>query len=248
MRAREDEPLPKQAAQPAMGLLEGIATTRSIHRYREEPVPEEDLATILHAATRAPSGSNSQPYRFLTLRDGPRAQPARSLLGDAFRASWAAKSRREGWDEGVEGAAGSRRARTARAMQRFVDRFEQIPGVILACMLRHREPNPHAGASIYPACQNLLLAARALGYGSCITMWHRDCEPQLRSLLGIPAGVLIAATLPLGRPEGRHGPLRRLPLQRLVFEDAWGEAAAWAVDPPGSRFSGPGSPAARRYA
>jgi nitroreductase len=220
-------------------VLEALATTRSIHRYRPDPIPDEDLAKILWSATRAPSGTNRQPYRFLVLRDGERAGQAKALLGDSFRKSWAAKSEAEGWQEGSGADPSSRRARSARAMQRFVDRFEEIPVVVLVCMKQRRAPNAYDGASVYPACQNLLLAARALGYGSTIAMWHHFCEAELRPLLGIPDGVMIAATMPLGRPEGGHGPLRRLPAKNLVFDDAWESPASWIDDPPGSRFSRP---------
>ena len=143
-------------------------------------MPEEDLARILWAATRAPSGSNSQPYRFLVLRDGERARKARAVLGETFRRAWSMKSSGEGWKKGTGTDPGSRKARTVAAMQRFVDTFEEIPVVVLVCALRHRAPNPYEGASVYPACQNLLLAARALGYGSTITVWHPMCEAELR--------------------------------------------------------------------
>ena len=64
------------------GLLEGLTTTRAIRRFRPDPIPEADLATMLFAATRAPTGSNRQPFRFLVLRDGPVATEAKALLGD----------------------------------------------------------------------------------------------------------------------------------------------------------------------
>jgi nitroreductase len=74
----------------------------------------------------------------------------------------------------------------ARTMQRFVDEFERIPVLILPCLVRYRQPAPTEGASIYPACQNLLLAARALGYGGVLSGWHHPVEGELRLLLGIP--------------------------------------------------------------
>jgi hypothetical protein len=52
-------------------------------------------------------------------------------------------------------------------------------------------------------------------------------------------GVAIAATIPLGRPLGNHGPVRRLPGRDVVFDGVWGEPAAWAIDPVGTRFAGP---------
>lgn len=230
-----------------IGALDAIATTRSIHRYRPDPIADGDLGRILWSATRGPSGSNSQPVRFLVLRNGPRAAKAKALLGESFRRSWAAKSGAEGWRKGSGSDPGSRKARTAAAMQRFVDRFEEIPVVVLVCALRHRAPHPYEGASIYPACQNLLLAARSLGYGGTITIWHVECEAALRELLEIPENVFIAATIPLGVPEGSHGPLRRRPVRELVFDDAWENGAEWVDDEADARLSSPRSMSHTRY-
>jgi nitroreductase len=220
-----------------MDMLEGIATTRAIRRYRPDPVPEGDLATILWHATRAPSGSNRQPARFLVLRDGPAATEAKALLGEAFRAGWAAKREAHDFDRGSGADPSSPKARAARAMQTFVERFELIPVVVLACFERWRAPHISEGGSVFPACQNLLLAARALGYGGVLTMWHAYVEDDLRRVLHIPGAVVIAATLTLGVPEGGHGPVRRLPLRDVVFDDTWGGDAPWAVDPPGTRHT-----------
>lgn len=217
-------------------LLTGITTTRAIRRYRPEPVSDEDLATMVFAATRAPTGSNRQHFRFLTLRDGPSARAAKAVLGKSFRANWAAKRESDGYDRGSGARDDSPKARQIRAMQQFVDTFERTPLVVLACILR-RHANLQDGASIYPACQNLLLAARALGYGGVMTGWHGAVEDELRQLLGIPGEHDIAATIPIGRPVGNHGPVRRRPLAELVYDDHWGGRAEWAVDPPGTRFT-----------
>jgi nitroreductase len=231
----DDEPI---------GLLQGLATTRAIRRFRPDPIPEDDLATILWHASRAPTGSNRQPFRFLVLRDGPRALEAKAVLGNAFRAEWATKVEADGYQRGSGADPGSPKARMAATMQRFVDRFEDTPVVVLVCSLRHRAPNPHDGANVYPACQNLLLAARALGYGGVMTMWHALAEDDLRRVTGIPDDVWIAATLALGRPEGHHGPVRRRPIGELVYDDGWGTEAAWVRDPDGTRFAASGPPRA----
>jgi nitroreductase len=212
-----------------LDVLEAISTTRAIRRIKPDPVPGEDLATILYAATRAPTGSNRQNFRFVVLRDGERARHAKTLLGEAFRRSWAEKRGDDGYDEGSGQVDNSPKARMARTMQQFVDGFEQIPVVILPCLIRHRPPHPTEGASVYPACQNLLLAARALGYGGVMTIWHQFVEADLRRLLEIPDDVAIAACIPLGKPEGKHGPVRRRPLQEFVYDDSWGRRASWAV-------------------
>jgi nitroreductase len=221
-----------------ISLLEGMATTRAIRRFLPDPIPEDDLTTMLWHASRAPSGSNRQPFRFVVLRDGPRARDARALLGDSFRSEWATKRDSDGYDMGSGAETSSPKARMARAMQQFVDRFEETPVVVLACHEPYRPLSPFDGANVYPACQNLLLAARALGYGGVMTMWHVLVDGQLRAALGIPEEVFIAATIAIGRPEGAQGPVRRRPLADVVFEDGWGEQAVWAVDPPGTRFAG----------
>ena len=233
-----DTPLPADV----VGLLEGIATTRAVRRYRDEPVPAEVLRTILFAATRAPSGSNRQPFRFIVLTDGPRAAQAKALIGQGARHMWERKRAADGYDRGSGAAAGSPKARMAGAMQRYVDEFDRVPVLILACLMRYRQPTPIEGASVYPACQNILLAARALGYGGVLTGFHGLAEPALRELLGIPEGVFVAATISIGRPEGGHGPVRRRPMGELVYADGWGTAPDWAVDPPGTRHTAAGPP------
>ena len=217
--------------EPVPDLLAGLSTTRTIRRYTNEPIPDQDLASILWHATRAPSGSNRQPVRYVVLRDGPKAAEARKLLGESFRAGWAAKRADDGYDEVRGDQADSPRRRMADAMQHYVDHFEQIPVVVLVCLVRYRAANPMEGASVYPACQNLLLAARGLGYGGALTMWHGMVEAELRELLCIPDGVALSACITLGRPAGRHGPVRRRPLADVVFDDEWGSTASWAAEP-----------------
>lgn len=204
-----------------IGLLEALATTRAIRRYTDDPVDDADLEQILWHAGRAPSGSNRQPFRFLVLRDGRNATAAKSLLGESFR---------DGWNDKRDGKQGERAyqpSRFADSMQHFVDHFESVPVVILVCLERYRAPGPYEGASVYPACQNLLLAARALGYGGALTMWHLGVEDELRSMLGIPDSAALSACITLGVPAGRHGPLKRKPVGEIVFDDQWGTSPSW---------------------
>jgi nitroreductase len=228
----------------SLGLLEGLTTTRSIRRYTDEPVPEAALRSMLFAATRAPSGSNRQPFRFVVLTDGDAERDAKALIGAAARRAWGAKRERDGYDRGSGRVDDSPKARMARAMQAYVDDFERAPVLVLPCLARYREPTPTEGASVYPACQNLLLAARALGYGGVLTLWHGLVEAELRARLGVPDSVFMAATITIGRPAGHHGPVRRRPLAELVYADTWGEPAPWAVDPPGTGFTSAGPPRA----
>lgn len=213
--------VPDMADSDPIGLLTALATTRAIRKYTSETIPDDDLKQILWHAGRAPSGSNRQPFRFLVLRDRPEAIAAKALLGNAFRKGWNAKRK------GTEGERGYRPSRFADSMQHYVDNFEATPVVVLVCLDRYRAPSPYEGASVYPACQNLLLAARALGYGGALTMWHLDVEDELRELLDIPGTAALSACITLGVPAGRHGPLKRKPVADVVFDGRWGQRAAW---------------------
>ena len=225
-----------------VGLLEGLLTTRAIRRYRDEPIPPEALRAILFAATRGPSGSNRQPFRFLVLADGPKAREAKHLIGEAARSMWTNKRTRDSYDKGSGVVADSPKSRMARTMQQYVDDFDRVPVLLLPCLVRYREPTPSEGASIYPSCQNVLLAARALGYGGAFSGFNFGVDAELRELLGVPPEVFIAGTITLGRPVGGHGPVRRRPMAELVYEEAWGAAPDWAQDPAGTRFTSAGPP------
>lgn len=220
-----------------IGLLEGLTTTRAIRRYRNEPVPDDVLRDILFAATRAPSGSNRQPFRFLVLTDSEKAIAAKQLVANGAQKVWGHKRENDGYDSGSGSDQESPKARMARTMEDYVANFATVPVLILACLVRYREPNPLEGASVFPACQNILLAARALGYGGVLTGFHSFVEEELRALLLIPEGTLIAASITVGKPVGRHGPVRRVPMNELVYGDEWGTAPSWALDPPGTTFT-----------
>src|SRR5436190_18877293 len=119
-----DDPNALMLPPDTVGLLEGIATTRAVRRYRDEPVPAEALRAMLFAATRAPSGSNRQPFRFIVLTDGPNAHAAKAMIAEGARSAWGGKRANDRYDEGSGARADSPKARMARAMQRYVDEFE----------------------------------------------------------------------------------------------------------------------------
>lgn len=223
-----------------ISAIEVLASTRAIRRYTNDPIPTDHLNHILWLASRAPSGSNRQPFRFLAITNGEIADKVKSALGESFRRGWASKLRNDGYQDGSGQDPTSPKSRQAATMQYYVDHIEQVPVIVFACLVRYREASPYEGASIYPACQNLLLAARSLGYGGALTMWHQGVENQLRELLAIPDNVAISACITLGKPQGSHGPVRRRPISELVFENQWGSSPTWAVDPDGTTFTSAG--------
>ena len=225
-----------------VGLLEGIATTRSIRRYLDEPVPDDVLRDICFAASRAPTGSNRQAFRMIVLTDGEIAHEAKRLVADGAQRQWAAKRRNDGYESGSGADDDSPKARMARSMDAYVDSLGSVPALIFPTLIRHREATSTEGASVYPAMQNLLLAARGRGYGGVVTMWHAPVESALRTLLQIPDDVFLAATVTLGRPAGGHGPVRRRPLDHFVYDGVWAQSPDWAIDPPGTRHTSAGPP------
>jgi len=234
-----------ELAADTVGLLEGLTTTRAIRRYKDEAIPDDVLRDILFAATRAPSGSNRQPFRFLVLQDSVKAGQAKALIKQGAEAVWGTKRKADQYDQRSGVIESSPKARMARTMDAYVENFDKVPVLILPCLVRYREPTPMEGASVYPAVQNVLLAARALGYGGVITGFHGLVDTELKALLSIPEEVFIACTLTLGKPAGNHGPVRRRPMRELVYGDTWEEPPGWAIDPPGTRHTSAGPPKAK---
>ena len=225
-----------------VGLLQGLTTTRAIRRYIDEPIPESALRDILFAATRAPSGSNRQPFRFVVLTNSEKAKQAKSLIAKGAQKVWHAKRKVDQYDQGTGAQSDSPKARMAKTMDSYVENFHKVPVLILPCLVRYRDPHPMEGASIYPGVQNLLLAARALGYGGVITGFHGMVDAELKTLLNIPEEVFISSTITLGKPRGKHGPVRRRPMSDLIYGDTWQDPPAWAVDPPGTKHTKAGPP------
>ena len=103
-----------EIAEDRVGLLEGLVTTRAIRRYRDEPVPDAALRDILFAATRAPSGSNRQPFRFIVLTDSEVASRAKTLIARGARSIWEGKRKTDQYDQRSGQDESSPKARMAR--------------------------------------------------------------------------------------------------------------------------------------
>jgi nitroreductase len=200
-------------------VFEAMRTNLAVRRYREDPVDDDILRRCLEAATWAPSGSNRQAWHFVVLR----SPEARALLGPAYRQGWADMAGGYGVDE-IDPDDHSPRARMGRTMRHFVDNFERVPAYVLFCVQqRERRLALADGASIYPAVQNFLLAARAQGLGAVMTTWYLYREAELRELVGIPDDWLLAGLVTVGWPMGSHKPVRRRPLEEVACRDRWDE-------------------------
>jgi nitroreductase len=195
-----------------MSLFDAIHSQRAIRHFSDKPVPDKAIETMLNAAIRAPSAGNRQPWRFVVMRDAA----LKRQLGQWYLSAWQAVT------AGMEAIPQPYRHGAELAQQ-----MATVPVLILACIDHGRArtgPGPVTrGASIYPAVQNLLLAARALGLGTVLTTLHTRYESEIKALLHIPETVETAALIPVGYPaEGaRFGRARRMPLTEVVFYERW---------------------------
>ena len=216
--------MPDAAADP--GLFEIIRTTRSMRRLKPDPVPDELIRQILEAGTCAPSGGNMQRWRFLIVTD----PKVKADVAQYYRRAWneyVGPTYRSGAP--APGADPARFQRMLDAAQHLADHLHEAPVWIIACLEGvsvHGVPTYWSGSSIYPAVQNMLLAARALGLGATLTTLYLRYEKEVNAALGLPDNAKTYALLPIGYPLGRFGPVRRVPLAEVVYRDRWGQAYA----------------------
>ena len=199
-----------------IGLFDAIWSQRAIRYLRPDPVPEESIRKLIEAATKAPSGANSQPWKFIVIRDSS----IKVRISEYYLRAWEAAY-------GSQAPSPSNiQAHVRSSADHLARNMAGAPVLVLACIQHDGSPTTMTrGASIYPAVQNLLLAARALGLGSVITTLHRRYEEEIKSLLRIPKNVETAALLPVGYPEEgvQYGPTRRAPVQEVTFWERWGQ-------------------------
>ncbi len=200
-------------------LFEIIETTRAMRRLRPDPVPDELIAKILQAGVCAANGGNTQRWRFLVIKDPTIKQAVQVYYKRAFDEVVGPRYRNSSPPPGVSR---ERYLRQHAAVEYLTDHFHEAPVWIVAC-LQDDAPTRWSGASIYPAVQNMLLAARALGLGSTLTTRHLLHEKEAEAALGLPPGVHSYAILPIGYPMGRFGPVKRAPLAEVVYAERWGE-------------------------
>jgi nitroreductase len=204
----------------AMPLAEAMSTQRAIRRLRNDPVDDDVVLRCIELATRAPTGSNRQGWEFVVVRD----PEVKHQLARLNRQAWSVYRR-----------LGAKRARLNKSMGKIVDavqwqadHFEEVPVVVVPC-LHGRAPvfgSPVMAASyygsIFPAVQNLLLAARAAGLGATLTTLPVWSVTLARRTLGLPGSISPVAVVPMGWPEGGYGPTTRRPVEEVVHVDRYG--------------------------
>ncbi|MFN0029533.1 MAG: nitroreductase family protein [Acidimicrobiales bacterium] len=205
---------------PTLDVFEIMATTRAMRRLKGDPVPEELIRRVLEAGVCAANGANRQTWRFLVVKDRSVKETVQRLYQRAFDEVIGPMYATSPPPPGVHP---ERYAAQHRAVAYLTEHFADAPVWIVACLEETARPGRGSGASIYPAVQNMLLAARALGLGATLTTRHLLHGEEADAAFGLPEGVRSYAIVPIGWPLGRFGPVGRRPLEEVVFGDRWGE-------------------------
>lgn len=221
-----------------------MGSMRAMRRLKPDPVPRELLTELVRAATWAPSGSDAQHYGFIVVDDPDLMAELAVLWRDCFDTYQALAG------TVVPGADTDRHQRMYAALEYQAENFHKTPALVAAIykkstadafdvkanidLARRLGPRRMArlaksvtagplgeASSIYPSCQNLLLAARAHGLAATLTIWHLFRNADFQSALGVPKGQGIYALIPIGWPEGNFGPVRRRPVEDILHWNRW---------------------------
>ena len=201
-----------------MDVIEAMETCRAMRYLKRDAVPDELVEKVLYAATRASNPGNSQGWAFIVVREAD----TKARINDAVI---------ESLDFDIDESAAAQAAtdpaaaRIARGASHLVQNLRFAPVIIIIgarCIYPPESPmKEFLPSTIYPAAQNLIVAARALGLGTTFTTFCMAAEPQIREILGIPDDVHLGSLIPLGWPEGDFGPVTRKPLAEVVHYDRW---------------------------
>ena len=206
------------------GLFQVMYSCRAMRRLKPDPIPEALLLRLIDAANQAPSGSNAQNQRWIVVRDAHQKQRLAVLNRTAVERYLAGQRERLYARERPDTA---RRERLMSAVEWQAEHMHELPALIVACLdLKGSRRDSFAagagaGGSIWPAVQNLLLAARALGLGAAPTTLGLGDKPAARQVLGLPETMEPFALIPVGYPLGRFGPVTRRPVEETVRWDRW---------------------------
>ena len=185
---------------------------RACRHFSDDDVPDADIERMLTAATHAPSAENTQPWVFVVVREADQ----RAAISKLAERLWTSTARAY--------AAPHLDAQMLASIDESIDDgFGGAPVlVVVGADLRTGLHKNAVASSIFPAVQNVLLAAAALGYGSALTTLTTIVADELRALLDLPADVVPLAVVPIGRSARPLGKPRRDPIATKAHRDRFG--------------------------
>lgn len=200
-----------------MPLGDALFTQRSVRRFKPDPIPLEDIRLILDAAVKAPNGGNAQIARFLVVTDRAKIRDFGRLYHEAW---WAKRWDDHRWTKPEDIPP---EEKTYRGAMQLADEMKDVPCVVFALAAP-----PGAANSVIPACQNLMLAAHALGIGSIPTTLHAKVMDRFYAMFEIPKEMAFHFCIPLGYPAVKYGPSRRRPTSEITSLNRWGGRVPWS--------------------
>jgi nitroreductase len=210
-----------------MDIFDAMRTQRSVRDFADREVSDEDIDRILEAASWAPNAGNRQLWEFIVVRDAATKQ----TLAEIYRESFDVLGKLISPDPPLPD--GRTHPKTAMKWSRtLADTLETVPVLIVIGYDRSQSPFTAEGSikafadetvytGVMPAVQNLMLAARALGLGTCLTTAANVLEGKTKQALGVPQHIQLVALLPLGYPAGEFKEVSRIPVSEKVHYDAW---------------------------
>jgi nitroreductase len=214
-----------------MDTYEALYTTRAMRRIKPDPIPLDVQQRILDAAVRAPSGGNTQNWRFLVVDD----PDVRAQLGPIYRRCMALlwetiyKDRIAAAVADPDDPESKQMLSIQRSAQYLADNFEVYPMLLFSFV--QYDPS---GGSIFPATWSAMLAARAEGVGTSLTsVFHFEIAAVLE-ILGVPTdeGWLFSSCVTFGYPTGRWGVAPRRPVHEVSFRNHWGTDLGYEINEP----------------
>jgi nitroreductase len=179
-------------------------------------VPQELLERVIYAATRASSPGNSQEWDFIVVRNPEAKRKIRDLLVPRFKATGV----------GVP-TTGTVTSRMIAGAMHLAETINEAPAIIFVCGPVAYPPKApmeqFVWSALYPAAQNLIVAARSLGLGTTFTTFHMFMESELRDLLGIPKEIRFGVMIPIGWPQNDFVKVKRKPIAKVIHWDKWSD-------------------------
>jgi len=217
-----------------MRLFEAIYTLRATRIYHDRPIPGPVLDQIMQAATMSCSSGNTQPWEFIVVTDPALKSQIKVHMADAFSRIDEERAQTE-----KQLTDSSGRSVTGRAA---VENIDRVPAIVVVCwnpergirMKNENAQNPDGtlretreipggrGVSLFQACQNMMLAANALGVSSLFTTFFFLRSKEIRELLAIPPHIFMECAVFLGYGDEPLGKPKRKPVPDVTHLNKFG--------------------------
>jgi nitroreductase len=199
-----------------MDVIEAMETCSAARYLKPDPVPQELIERVIYAATRASSPGNSQEWDFIVVRNPEAKRKMRDLLAPRFQAMR------------VEiPTTGRTTSKMLAGATNLAETIDKAPAIIFVCGPVAYPPKApieqFVWSALYPAAQNLIVAARSLGLGTTFTTFHMFMESELRELLGIPREIKFGVMIPIGWPQNDFVKVKRKPISRVIHWEKWSD-------------------------